>query len=63
MKIIENKQVEQCPNCGNKNIDYKDHDFNDNMVYFYCNCPKCGCEYAECYTMEFSHHTILEVKE
>jgi len=62
---MEYKQNEQgkCPLCGDEELNYDVSDFVENDVVYPWDCPNCGAEGKEFYTLEFSSHGQVRTKD
>ena len=55
VKIISNEQG-KCPYCNSHNIEYSSADFEENMVYYQCECEECKRYFEEWYELKFAGH-------
>lgn len=53
----------KCPVCGNTELQYFDHEFSGNSVYYRWSCPKCETEGEEWHELHFVGHVVYTKKQ
>lgn len=55
---IESNELGMCPYCESQEIDYGAVVMEGDMLYFPCQCEKCGRYFEEWHKLEFTGHNV-----